>query len=108
MTDAEVSPASAPLIELLNKGGPAREILLRAAVLERCDPVELADNWIGRHPDAAEHDVQLAVDTASELERETSAAIGHDGREARKLKSGTRLDLLRIAGLAFVRALVAA
>lgn len=108
MTDAEISSASAPLIELLSRGGPAREILLQAAILERCDPEELADAWIGRHPDAPDYEIQLAVDAASELERETSIAIGHDGREARKLPSGMRLDLLRIAGLAFVRALVAA
>ncbi|MDQ0251004.1 hypothetical protein J2W22_003068 [Sphingomonas kyeonggiensis] len=108
MTDADTSPASASLIELFNRGDPAREILLRAAVLERCDPEKLADSWIGSHPDADDDAIQLAVDAASELERETSPAIDHDGREARKLKSGTRLDLLRIAGLAFVRSLIAA
>src|SRR3569623_3570330 len=83
----------------LARPGPGFDLLLAAAVRERCRPADLLDLWLGRHGAAAKDDTLEALSAATELQAEGVQARDSKGRDAIELPDSLRLDILRRAGL---------
>ena len=94
------------LEEAIARPGPSLDLLLAAAVRERCRPSAILDSWLLQHPKAPSDDVVEAMQTAFELESSGSPATDVDGSAAVELPAPVRLQILEQAGPERARALL--
>ena len=90
--------------EALARPGPSRDLLVAAAVRERCRPTSILNDWLQQHPDAPEGEVIEAMQIAYDLGASILPATGADGQEAFELPLPVRLQILRQTGAGEARA----
>lgn len=82
----------------LSHPGPGRDLLVAAAVQERCVPTTLLETWVASNRSASKDDVLAAMDAMIDLEALGTPALAADGSDAIALPRPTRLAILREAG----------